>query len=601
MFCRLRKRRQSRCLPREPGRQRHSGPQRLRQHGPLGRVEAGRFDAEGRSTQSRRGRFCEDQPRRHRRPRGNRSQAESAGPQSASPAPVISRRMTTACTSDSALRMRSTKSSFTGPAAASRPLRSSPSDRVITIEEPSDRSSGHSSGARRASQRCSALRPSRSSEPHSGTAVPRVHPPGPEEPPKRSPMPRRSNCSSPPMAHGSTCFARAVTKSAFSMHSTYAPIKNIPVGHIPRGFSLSPGGERLFVANTWDDTISVIDTSSLNVAATWPVGSEPSSVIEDRAGKRLYVANRISNDVAVLDAQTGAEEKRLAAGRGASYITPRARWRPPLRHPRLSQPAASAHARRQPDSSPIRDHRHRYRARNRRRPHQARPHRPLLPHRVLSRWPPRRHRQRSIPRTSSPSRTWSMAVPSPIPLTLFGADVGKPVELPLDELERYAARPFGVAISPDKSRIYVTCEGSEIVIVIDVRRGLALVIHARPGPVVARSLRERELCNGPHPVGHDPRGMIFSPTAANCWSPTVLKTPSASSTPRTNRLAVDRSSRRAEAGLASCVTANRRSTQRAILSRARSVAPTATSIPPLTASHGTSSRMDLAATLSTTA
>ena len=104
---------------------------------------------------------------------------------------------------------------------------------------------------------------------------------------------------------------------------TYAPIKNIAVGRVPRGFSLSPKGDRLFVTNSWDDTLSVIDTQTLEVAATWPVGAEPSSVVEDREDKHLFVANRISNDVAVLDAQTGAEEKRLAAGRGASYITPR--------------------------------------------------------------------------------------------------------------------------------------------------------------------------------------------------------------------------------------------------------------------------------------
>ena len=76
------------------------------------------------------------------------------------------------------------------------------------------------------------------------------------------------------------------------------------------------------MANTWDDTISVIDTATLEVVATWPVAAEPSSVIEDREGKNLFVANRISNDVAVLNAQTGEEEKRLAAGRGASYISP---------------------------------------------------------------------------------------------------------------------------------------------------------------------------------------------------------------------------------------------------------------------------------------
>jgi len=34
-------------------------------------------------------------------------------------------------------------------------------------------------------------------------------------------------------------------------------------------------------------------------------------------------------------------------------------------------------------------------------------------------------------------------------ITLFGKDVGKPVEIPLDELERYVSQPFGVAIDPD--------------------------------------------------------------------------------------------------------------------------------------------------------
>src|SRR5271166_6475696 len=92
---------------------------------------------------------------------------------------------------------------------------------------------------------------------------------------------------------------------------SYAVIKKIAVGRVPRGFSLSPDGKRLFVTNAWDDTLSVIDTAILAVTATWPVFAEPSSVMEDPAGKRLFVANRISNDIAVLDAETGTEEKRL--------------------------------------------------------------------------------------------------------------------------------------------------------------------------------------------------------------------------------------------------------------------------------------------------
>ena len=62
-------------------------------------------------------------------------------------------------------------------------------------------------------------------------------------------------------------------------------------------------------------------------------------------------------------------------------------------------------------------------------------------------------------------------------LTLFGADVGKPVEVPLDELERYAVRPFGIAITPDKSRMFITCGGSEMVTVVDVPRLVAM--HGR--------------------------------------------------------------------------------------------------------------------------
>src|ERR1035437_6795927 len=104
--------------------------------------------------------------------------------------------------------------------------------------------------------------------------------------------------------------------------TSFAVIRKIAVGQVPRGFSLSTSGERLFVTNSRNDTLSVIDTGTLAVVATWPVGAEPSSVVEDRAGKRLFVANRISGNVAVLDAQTGAEEKQLRAGRGSSYLTP---------------------------------------------------------------------------------------------------------------------------------------------------------------------------------------------------------------------------------------------------------------------------------------
>ena len=294
--------------------------------------------------------------------------------------------------------------------------------------------------------------------------------------------------------------------------ATYAPIKSIAVGHQPRGFSLSPDGTRLFVANSWDDTISVIDTRTLEVVAIWPVGAEPSGVVEGPEGKYVFVANRISSDVAVLDAQTGVEEKRLMAGRGSSYLTP------------------------SPDGQRIYAT-HIY------------PNPPALRTGLENRTPPESEitvidarRAEVVDRIplhsiagvfhlalSSDGRLGAVAEFHPknlIPLahlehggafaytlTLFGAAVGKPVEIPLDELDRYASQPFDVVIAPDRSRLYVSLGGSESVLAIDVRRLLQFV-HSRPRPA-SGSFSSDLSASGSYviariPVGHNPRGLALS-------------------------------------------------------------------------------------------
>jgi YVTN family beta-propeller protein len=268
--------------------------------------------------------------------------------------------------------------------------------------------------------------------------------------------------------------------------ATYAVIKTIAVGKVPRGFSLSPDGARLFVTNSWDDTLSVIDTRTLTVTATWPVGAEPSSVAEDRAGKRLFVANRISNDVAVLDAQTGAEEKRLLAGRGASYLT-------------LSPDGSRIYATHVYPNPP----RVRTELDNRTAPESEITVIDTARAVVVDRMPLDRIAGVFHLAFSSDGRLGVVAEYHP----------KNSVEVPLDELERYAARPFGVAIAPDKSRIYVSCGGSEMVTAIDVPR-LLHFIHTRPRP--ASGSFEQDLSASANyvvahiPVGHDPRGLTLS-------------------------------------------------------------------------------------------
>jgi len=294
--------------------------------------------------------------------------------------------------------------------------------------------------------------------------------------------------------------------------STFAVIASIGVGRVPRGFSLSPSGDRLYVTNSWDDTLSVIDTRRLAVLATWPVGFEPSGVVADRAGKRIYVANRISNDIAVLDAKTGAEEKRLLAGRGASYLA-------------LSPDGSRIYATHiYPNASPLRTG-----MENRTAPESeitvidtaratVADRMPLhsiagVFHLALSQDGRLGVAAELHPKNLVPLAHLEHGGAFADTLTLFGADVGAPVEIPLDELERYASQPFGVAIAADKSRIYVTCGGSETVTVIDVARLLRFVRarpHAQAASFASDLAASANYVLARIPVGRNPRGVALT-------------------------------------------------------------------------------------------
>ena len=73
--------------------------------------------------------------------------------------------------------------------------------------------------------------------------------------------------------------ASTATKCWFSMQRRAKLRTSVPVGHVPRGIAVSSDGKRLYVTNSWADTVSVIDAKSLKLCRHCPPDSEPTGVV----------------------------------------------------------------------------------------------------------------------------------------------------------------------------------------------------------------------------------------------------------------------------------------------------------------------------------
>jgi YVTN family beta-propeller protein len=279
-------------------------------------------------------------------------------------------------------------------------------------------------------------------------------------------------------------------------------VKTVAVGHVPRGITLSPEGKKLYVANSWDDTASEIDTSSLKVVRTLTTGFEPNGLAVDGQNKTLYVANRLSNDVSVIDLASGQESKRLTAGRGASYLTASPDGK--LLYCTHVYPKIGPH-RTLPESEVTVIDTERQVVIDRKLLHnvagvfhtavsgdgklvvaaQLRPHN-LVP-------------------LAHVEHGWAFGDS----LAIWGDDVHGVVQVPLDELERYFAMPYGIAISPDKTKLYVGSAGSEIVSVIDIRKLLGYVRETNV-PIANDLSASANYVVGRIPVGRNPKGLLLS-------------------------------------------------------------------------------------------
>lgn len=100
---------------------------------------------------------------------------------------------------------------------------------------------------------------------------------------------------------------------------------SIAVSAHPTGLALSAQGDRLFVTCAAPESeVCVIDLAGGKVTAKWPAGHSAMAPVLSPDGKALFVCNRFHDNVSVLDVATGKELRRISVTREpvAAAITP---------------------------------------------------------------------------------------------------------------------------------------------------------------------------------------------------------------------------------------------------------------------------------------
>lgn len=99
-----------------------------------------------------------------------------------------------------------------------------------------------------------------------------------------------------------------------------AVISHINVGIDPSALAVNAAGDRIVVANRKDDSVNIIDGSSLRLLATVSVGESPNQVLILPYGHKAFVLCPDSNQVSILDLQDGALLTHVLVGNNPSEM-----------------------------------------------------------------------------------------------------------------------------------------------------------------------------------------------------------------------------------------------------------------------------------------
>jgi YVTN family beta-propeller protein len=88
----------------------------------------------------------------------------------------------------------------------------------------------------------------------------------------------------------------------------------IRVDSYPIGVAVNPSTNKIYVANEFSNTVSIIDGSTDKVDATIKVGKSPYGIGVNPLNNRIYVSNRDSDTVSVIDGSTKSQITNVSAG-----------------------------------------------------------------------------------------------------------------------------------------------------------------------------------------------------------------------------------------------------------------------------------------------
>jgi YVTN family beta-propeller protein len=109
---------------------------------------------------------------------------------------------------------------------------------------------------------------------------------------------------------------------------TASPKSGIGVDTYPIGISLNPSTKKIYVANEFSNTVSVVDIPTLKVEKTIGVENFPYAIDSNILNNRVYVTNRGSNSVSVIDGSTNSILYNISVEKSpvGIAVNPSANW-----------------------------------------------------------------------------------------------------------------------------------------------------------------------------------------------------------------------------------------------------------------------------------